>query len=279
MAALIPFALASACVLVVSAIASRGDSVVSARLGAPVSAAAPTEELTLLSKVGSLRLIRRAALSEALERRRIASGWKLSEEQLAGSKAIAALGGFAVGLLMPGVGPLISPLLALVAFRIPDALAQRAARARLKAADFEIPQLLDLLAAGSSAGLAAQLALARACSGLRGPLADEIAASLRDVDLGRRWRDELAGLVERLDLPDMRRVVAVLARTEMLGTPLTESLTDLAADVRSARAAVASERARKAPVKMLFPLVFLVLPAFLLLTVVPVLLSTIRSIS
>ena len=50
------------------------------------------------------------------------------------------------------------------------------------------------------------------------------------------------------------------------------------ADVRAERRALAAERARTAPVKMLFPLVFLILPAFLLLTVVPVLLSTVRSI-
>ena len=50
-------------------------------------------------------------------------------------------------------------------------------------------------------------------------------------------------------------------------------------NVRASRRAAITERARTAPVKMLFPLVFLVLPAFLLLTVVPVLLTTVRSIS
>jgi tight adherence protein C len=97
--------------------------------------------------------------------------------------------------------------------------------------------------------------------------------------MGRRWRDELDALARRLDLRDLRRTVAVLERSESLGTPLKDSLVQLAADVRSSRAALAAEKARKAPVKMLFPLVFLVLPAFLLLTVVPVLLSTLRSLS
>ena len=49
-------------------------------------------------------------------------------------------------------------------------------------------------------------------------------------------------------------------------------------DVRAARRVRAAERARTAPVKMLFPLVFMILPAFLLLTVVPVLIATIRSL-
>ena len=49
--------------------------------------------------------------------------------------------------------------------------------------------------------------------------------------------------------------------------------------LREVRLAAAAQRARTAPVKMLFPLVFLVLPAFLLLTVAPVLLTTVRSIS
>jgi len=142
----------------------------------------------------------------------------------------------------------------------------------------EIPQLLDLLAAGSSAGLAAPLALRRAVDGLAGPLADEIRATVRAVDLGARWRDELDALAERLDLPDMRRTVAALTRTESLGTSLAQGTAELAAAVRRSRRAATAERARAAPVKMLFPLVFLVLPAFLLLTVVPVLLTTVRSI-
>ena len=70
----------------------------------------------------------------------------------------------------------------------------------------------------------------------------------------------------------------MLERTERLGSPLSEASRDLAATVRQARRASTLERARTAPVKMLFPLVFLTLPAFLLLTVVPVLLATVRAI-
>ena len=154
----------------------------------------------------------------------------------------------------------------------------RASRRRRASVDAEIPQLLDLLAAGSSAGLAAPLALRRATDGLTGPLADEVRATVRAVDLGARWRDELEALAERIDLPDLRRTVAALTRTESLGASLAQATAELAGSVRQARRAAISERARTAPVKMLFPLVFLVLPAFLLLTVVPVLLTTVRSI-
>jgi tight adherence protein C len=154
----------------------------------------------------------------------------------------------------------------------------RVQRRRRAAIDAEIPQLLDLLAAGSSAGLAAPMALRRAVDGLAGPLADDVRATVRAVDLGARWRDELESLAERLDLFDLRRTVAALTRTETLGASLAQATAELAATVRQARRAATAERARTAPVKMLFPLVFLVLPAFLLLTVVPVLLTTVRSI-
>ncbi|MEO8425309.1 MAG: type II secretion system F family protein [Actinomycetota bacterium] len=145
--------------------------------------------------------------------------------------------------------------------------------------DLQIPQLLDLLAAASSAGLSGQLALRRSIDALGGPLAAELVDALDAVDLGARWRDELSAAAERLDLPDLRRTVAALSRTETLGASLADSTAELAASVRVARRAAVTERARTAPVKMLFPLVFLVLPAFLLLTVVPVLLTTVRSIS
>ena len=98
------------------------------------------------------------------------------------------------------------------------------------------------------------------------------------VDLGGRWRDELRVTADRLALPDLKRAVAALARTDTLGSSLATSMHELAERVRTSRRAAVTERARTAPVKMLFPLVFLVLPAFLLLTVVPVLLATLRSI-
>ncbi|MGZ8646527.1 MAG: type II secretion system F family protein [Actinomycetota bacterium] len=183
------------------------------------------------------------------------------------------------GLALPRPGFFLAPVLCLIGLRVPAILEHRALRRRRAAMNAQIPQLLDLLAAASSAGLSGQLALRRAVVALGGPLAVELADALDAVDLGARWRDEMAAVAERLELPDLRRTVAALSRTETLGASLADSTAELAASVRAARRAAVTERARTAPVKMLFPLVFLVLPAFLLLTVVPVLLTTVRSIS
>ncbi len=190
--------------------------------------------------------------------------------------AVAGLGLIAVA---PIPGLVITPLAGMLAWRWPAWVGQRRGRRYRRAVDAEIPQLLDLLAAGSSAGLSAPLALRRSRVALRGPLADELGATLDAVDLGSRWRDELRSFADRLDLPDLRRAVAAITRTETLGTSLAETTAELAVNVRASRRAAITERARTAPVKMLFPLVFLVLPAFLLLTVVPVLLTTVQSIS
>jgi pilus assembly protein TadC len=183
-----------------------------------------------------------------------------------------------MGAAAPGPKLLTVPLAVLLGGRIRRLGVARADARRRRAMDAEIPQLLDLLAAGSAAGLSAVVGLQRSVAVLRGPLGAELRASLDAVDLGARWREELAAVTERLGLPDLRRAVAVLTRTETLGTSLTEATRELAADVRRSRRAAVAERARAAPVKMLFPLVFLVLPAFLLLTVVPVLLTTVESI-
>jgi tight adherence protein C len=155
---------------------------------------------------------------------------------------------------------------------------RRARRRRARRVEREIPQLLDLLAAGSTAGLSAELSLRRAAEALRGPLGEDIRAIAHRSDLGARWRDELETYAIRTGSVDLRRTVAVLQRTERLGSSLADATRELAATVREARRSVTLERARTAPVKMLFPLVFLILPAFLLLTVVPVLLTTVRSI-
>ena len=215
-----------------------------------------------------------AGVALAAPRRQVSRSWTRRAE----ARYLWVGACVAIGAVVPGPKLLTMPLAVLLGGRIRRLGVARADARRRRAMDAEIPQLLDLLAAGSAAGLSAVVGLQRSVSVLRGPLGAELRASLDAVDLGARWREELATVTERLALPDLRRAVAVLTRTETLGTSLTEATRELAADVRGSRRAAVAERARAAPVKMLFPLVFLVLPAFLLLTVVPVLLTTVQSI-
>jgi Flp pilus assembly protein TadB len=230
----------------------------------------------VFTSVGTAPLVRRLALSPRVTDLLARSGLDRSERELVGMKVIAMAAAVSGGLLLGG--PLLAVVLGPVGFRAPDLGVARAARHRLATADREIPVLLDLLSVATSAGLPAQLAFRRAVEAAEGPLAEDLRPVLDATDLGGRWRDELRTVCERLELPDLRRLVGTLARSESLGSPLSEELARLARDVREARRARSTERARAAPVKMLFPLVFLVLPAFLLLTVAPVLVTTVRSI-
>jgi tight adherence protein C len=156
---------------------------------------------------------------------------------------------------------------------------RRSRRRRLRHMDAEVPQMLDLMAAAARAGASAETALRQAAAVLGGPLGTDLRGIFEAADLGARWRDLLAEAAEASGSKDLRRTVAVIERTERLGSPLSEASRDLAASVRQSRRTATLERARTAPVKMLFPLVFLILPAFLLLTVVPVLLATVRAIA
>ena len=229
-----------------------------------------------LDRIGRWPLLRRVGISRVTEARLGLSGTGWRDRQV-----VAAKGLFATAMLsgLTIAGPLLAVPAATIAWRIPDIVLARLARRRVAAADREIPVLLDLLAVATSAGLPPPLAFRRAVDAATGPLADELRSVINASDLGGRWRDELNRVGERLDLPDLRRLLGSLARTDAVGSSLAEEVAHLASDVREVRRAAAAQRARTAPVKMLFPLVFLVLPAFLLLTVVPVLLTTVRSIS
>jgi Flp pilus assembly protein TadB len=255
----------------------RGNAAGSIRWSPTGQATAPPVE-TPAERLGRIELLRGARKRAALEPRIRSAGWNIRPEELLGRERIAAVAAVALFLFAPLPMPFLAPLAAVGAFRAPEFLLSRAERRRRARVDAELPQLLDLLAGASSAGLAAPVAFRRALGAVSGPLVEELASVVRAVDLGARWREELRRAADRISLPDLRRAVSALTRTESLGSSLSEAMSDLARDVRASRRARASERARTAPVKMLFPLVFLVLPAFLLLTVVPVLLSTVRSI-
>ena len=231
----------------------------------------------VLEVVGSWPILRKIRLSRTTTTRLDRSGTERSEREVVASKTLLAAAAMLAGSAI--VGPVLGVPAGAVAWRVPDLVLARLARGTSAAADREIPVLLDLLAVATSAGLPPQLAFRRAVEAATGPLADELRSVLDASDLGGRWRDELIVVGDRMALPDLQRLLGALARTDSLGSSLGEEIEHLASDVREVRRAAAAQRARTAPVKMLFPLVFLVLPAFLLLTVVPVLLTTVRSIA
>jgi tight adherence protein C len=134
-----------------------------------------------------------------------------------------------------------------------------------------VPLTADLLAVALAAGLTPYLALRVAARSAPGAVAAHLAAVLAAVEDGARLADALAAHAEAA--PVLRPLLEVLLVSERLGAPAGPALARLAADGRARARRAALERARTLPVRLLFPLVFLVLPAFFLLTVGPVLLA------
>ncbi|MGZ6963715.1 MAG: type II secretion system F family protein [Acidimicrobiia bacterium] len=168
------------------------------------------------------------------------------------------------------VPPLVPAPLRHVTGRV---VARRRARRRAQEIGRELPLVLDLLQVAVTAGCTPYRALE--LTARWGPAACSAAfgAALDATRVGSSLRDALDSLA--LDAPTLTPVTDVLLSSDRLGAPAGPALTRLAHDVRADLRRRAEARARTLPVKLLFPLVFLVLPAFGLLTVVPALLSAV----
>ncbi len=134
-----------------------------------------------------------------------------------------------------------------------------------------VPDLVDLVRLGVTAGLSVRGALGAAAAHVRPPLSGRVGAVLAEAEAGRPLADALAAA----DLgPAGRPLLDALLAGERYGAPLVDLLDRLAHDARRAHQARAEQAARRLPVALLFPLVLCTLPAFVLVTVVPVLVST-----
>ncbi len=204
-------------------------------------------------------------------------------ERIFGRKLLLSAGGVTVGLLLlplvGGAGLLVMATLSLAGYRFPDFELARMLERRRRQHLAAVPELLDVLAVSVSAGLSPRLALDRAPDVVGGLLGDELRRARDEVALGAPWRRELRRAAAAVGSPELRRLAVALERSERLGTPVGERLRSLASDVRFERRARREERARRAPIQMLFPLVLLILPAFVVAAVVPAVISATRGLS
>jgi len=175
----------------------------------------------------------------------------------------------------------LHPVVALMAvgalFAWPVLRARRASRERERAVRDELPDLVELFRLAVGAGLTVPLAVAAVAGRVDGCFGAALGDVRARVGDGERLSEALEALVEVGDAA--RPLAAALIASEREGAPLAVSLERVATDARLTRRRAAEEDARRLPVQLLFPLVACVLPAFGLLTVVPLLAGSLPSLA
>ncbi len=162
-------------------------------------------------------------------------------------------------LAFTGVG-VIAPLMWL----------RRRVRARKLAIWKSLPDAFDLITVSVEAGLGLDAAMRQVSEKLRGPLAEEIGRTLREVGMGRPRREALEEMAERAGVKELATFVNAVIQAEQLGTSLGRVLRAQGLTLRIHRRQKAEELSRKAPVKLVFPLVFFIMPTFFIVTLGPI---------
>jgi len=151
----------------------------------------------------------------------------------------------------------------------PVVVVRNRARRRFEAIDHELPELIDLLVVTVEAGLGFSGSLQTAAQRLEGPLGDELRLTLQEQSMGLSVNDALKNMLARSDTPAMRSFVRSILQGETLGVSIGQIMRNLAKEMRTRRRQHAEERAQKAPIKLLFPLIFLIFPAMFVILLGP----------
>jgi tight adherence protein C len=189
-------------------------------------------------------------------------------------KPLLALAGAVLGILLYTADPKPAKLgLALgvtaLCYLVPDILLRNYAEKRRAAIKLELPNALDQMLISVQAGLGFETAMARAGETGKGPLADELIRTLQDIQVGRSRKEAYLALAQRVDVPDLRSFVRAVVQADTYGIAIANVLKAQAKVMRVKRRQQAEEHAMKMPVKMLFPLIFSILPALFIVVLGP----------
>lgn len=211
--------------------------------------------------------IRRAGMQHRWDAHRYIAAKSILTAALAvlGAQVLAAspsLFGAANGLALPLLG-----------WRVPDLLLIRRVERRQHEIELALPDALDQMTIAVEAGLAFDGAVQRVATSDLGPLSDELARTLQDVQLGLSRNRAFEHLLERTDVSDLRQFVTTLRQTEESGIPVADVLRNQADVLRARRSERAEEAARKLPVKLVFPIGLCILPSLFIIVLGPGLIS------
>jgi tight adherence protein C len=201
-------------------------------------------------------------------------------------KMLGLIVGFVLGFGLPiafqaGLLPTLGIAVSLMAagYFAPNIVLYQMGYNRREQIQRELPDALDLLTISVEAGLAFDAGLSQVARNTTGPLADEFFRVLQEMQIGLGRPEALRALSDRTDLPELRGFVTSMVQAEAFGIPISGVLRVQAADMRVKRSQRAEELAQKVPVKILFPLIFCILPSLFVVILGPAAIKIFTSFS
>jgi tight adherence protein C len=158
---------------------------------------------------------------------------------------------------------LLSFFVVLFAFMLPIVWLNKTMQTRQNQIRKELPDVIDMLSVCTSAGLSFDQSLQRVSEEWRTKLSWELGRVVSEMEMGITRRDALRNLANRLDVRELSSFVSIIIQSDKLGMSVADTLHSLAGQMRIEWRFKAQEEARKIPVKILIPLVFLIFPAMI----------------
>jgi tight adherence protein C len=164
-----------------------------------------------------------------------------------------------------------------IGYNVPRMWLKGKVKAKQKAVIRALPDALDLITTCVEAGLGLDAALSRVAEKGEGPLAEELQRMLRDVAMGKLRREAMTELAERVGVEELTNFINSIIQAEQLGVGIAQVLRVQSDQMRTARRQRAERQAHEAPIKMMFPLVLFIFPAFLAVILGPAVIRVVQA--
>jgi tight adherence protein C len=243
-------------------------------------AGSPVDDV--VTRIGGVVATRFRGLDSVSVRRELigAGLYNVTPRKFAGYRAIAviAIPALVVWALATASVPTIVALLAgvlavVIGWRAPLWIVQSRAKRRKLEIDLQLPELIDLLVVTVEAGVGFSESLRIASNRIGGALGQELRLTMQEQTMGLALNEALQNLLLRAETPGLRSFIRSVLQGETLGVSIGQILRNVAVEMRKRRRALAEERAQKAPIKILFPLVFMIFPAIFVIILAPAIYS------